>query len=72
MCVMVFYMGSVWFHTYGTNYFVLFYCIKVPKDGDCLYSSVKSSLQIAEDSQMDKMYQAQICQAPGSGTLSGV
>ena len=33
-------------------------CIQVPKDGDCLHSSVKSSLQIEENSSMDKMYAA--------------
>ena len=36
----------------------MIFCIQVPKDGDCLYSSIKSSLQIEENSSCDKMYAA--------------
>ena len=36
----------------------MIFCIQVPKDGDCLYSSIKSSLQIEENSTCDKMYAA--------------
>ena len=50
------YMGSVWFRTYETDCFNYIY--QVPKDGDCLYSSIRACLQIGEDSMMDKLYQS--------------